>query len=152
IRGSRTVPWPLRRAVARLGAAVAGSGHSHRSLRGRLGKMSALVGRESAGQMYRSLLAAWLEPEGIVRGVARQRESVFADAVDRGGDDLLSSMQLIDQQVYLPDDLLAKVDRASMAVSLETRVPILDHRVVEFSWRLPRSLKLRGAGGSKWAL
>lgn len=68
-----------------------------------------------------------------------------------GPDRFVEQMQLFDTLTYLPDDILQKIDRASMAVSLEVRPPLLDHRVVEFAWRLPRNMRIRD-GQSKWLL
>jgi asparagine synthase (glutamine-hydrolysing) len=68
-----------------------------------------------------------------------------------GQHSLLERMQLFDTVTYLPDDILQKVDRASMAVSLEVRPPLLDHRVVEFAWSLPLHMRLRN-GETKWLL
>ena len=114
-------------------------------------KMSTLMTATSVGDMYRSLLSAWQQPEEVVRDVhaaADENERVLNESEPAR---LLDRMMLADQMTYLPDDLLAKVDRASMAVSLEVRAPLLDHRIVEFSWRLTPALKLRGRIG-KWVL
>jgi asparagine synthase (glutamine-hydrolysing) len=101
--------------------------------------------------LYRSLVSHWPDPERLVPSAQEPQGplwdaglvQVFPDAVER--------MQFLDTITYLPDDILTKVDRASMAVSLEARVPLLDHRVVEFAWTLPKHGKLRGTQG-KWAL
>jgi asparagine synthase (glutamine-hydrolysing) len=65
--------------------------------------------------------------------------------------DFRKRMMYFDAVAYLPDDILVKVDRAAMSVSLETRMPLLDHRVVEFAWRLPMDLRVR-EGQDKWLL
>jgi asparagine synthase (glutamine-hydrolysing) len=143
---------PSLRGMLRRGLDGAGSQAAPlRSWRGRAAKLASLLGAGTSGEMYRSLHSAWLAPRDLIPDAIDRRDLlVSAVDADRPGD-LVSRMQLADQAVYLPDDLLAKVDRASMAVSLEARVPLLDHRVVEFAWRLPQRLKVRGRRG-KWLL
>jgi asparagine synthase (glutamine-hydrolysing) len=71
--------------------------------------------------------------------------SAVSQITDR--DEFTERMQLLDTVTYFPDDILVKVDRASMAVSLETRAPLLDHRLFEFAMRLPLGYKPRGSSG-----
>jgi asparagine synthase (glutamine-hydrolysing) len=101
--------------------------------------------------LYLQAMSSWKNPADVVTG-AREPQLVRESLESPGsGANYYESMMLTDLLYYLPEDVLTKVDRASMAVSLEVRVPILDHRVVEFSWRLPLRFKIRNAV-SKWAL
>ena len=105
----------------------------------------------SADDLYSSLVTEWTaDAVPVPRNEARatKLDALRPDGKVREPE---HRMMLLDAVTYLPDDILVKVDRAAMAVSLETRVPILDHRVAEIAWRLPLSMKIR-KGQSKWAL
>jgi len=156
-RRTHWIPAPLRRPLAKL-LTSDNSPVSSWLMRG-ISKFGNQVGSADARrklahvmrsdtflESYSRLTSWWVEPWVVEEGSALPARDWPA-----GFTDDLPSMLLADQLNYLPDDNLAKVDRASMATSLETRVPLLDHRLVEFSWRLPADLKLRG-GTSKWLL
>jgi len=101
--------------------------------------------------MYDTLTSHWSNPNDVVIG-SRRAETTLSDPSQWATlENFTQSMMYLDLVTYLPDDILVKVDRASMGVSLEAREPLLDHRLVEFAWRLPLSLKMRD-GQSKWAL
>src|SRR4029077_12581568 len=85
------------------------------------------------------------DPETLVAGASERQDPVWAGAIVDAFPEFLDRMAIIDLVTFLPDDILTKVDRATMAVSLEGRCPILDHRVVEFALRLPRKYKMAGA-------
>lgn len=123
----------------------------HRMPGDKLSKMGRLMRAGSAAEMYRSLVSAWEQPERLVRGSTGVADPLALRLAAPWPKPLLDRMMLADQETYLPDDQLAKIDRVSMAVSLEVRVPLLDHHLVEFSWRLPHHLKVRDGEG-KWLL
>ncbi len=121
-----------------------GSGHT-------LHTLSEMARADAPEVMYRTIVSHWQDPASLVIGAA-EPPTALTDR-DGWGDlpDVIQKLMYIDMMMYLPDDILVKVDRASMAVSLEARVPFLDHRLVEFAWRLPMQMKLRQEQG-KWIL
>lgn len=123
----------------------------HAKLGDKLHKGAAVLGSRSLDALYLNLVSHWTDPSSIVIGGKEPSTLLVGQTPSLDGLDSIQRMMALDTLTYLPDDILAKVDRAAMAISLETRVPFLDHRVVEFAWRLPQSLKLRD-GQSKWAL
>jgi asparagine synthase (glutamine-hydrolysing) len=113
-------------------------------------KLATVLPKDGAG-FYESLIAQADGAETLVLGAEERKAKLDGGgSLDAFADDI-AWMQYRDAKGYLPDDILTKVDRATMAVSLEARVPFLDHRLVELSWRLPLRFKVRGRT-SKWIL
>lgn len=100
---------------------------------------------------YKRLISIWNHPEEIAAHGKEADTLLTNSTLSSELPNLLDRMQYWDTMMYMPDDILTKVDRASMAVSLEVRVPLIDHRVVEYAWTLPRKFKVRD-GMSKWIL
>ena len=116
----------------------------------KLYKLANLMRAHGADDSYRSIITHW-EPAEIMPDTVEPSAIWSAKSVNDDFPNLVERMQFLDLVSYLPDDILTKLDRASMAIALEARVPLLDHRLVEFAWRLPRRAKLRN-GTSKWLL
>lgn len=157
------IPGPLRRAAGRLIAAAppgaidrfaVGPGRRLPGMRGqrlveeKVRKLGWLLREEGVAARYRRLVSV-----GHLAGGGRPSPlpAAIGEAFSHTGASLLDRMLLADQLAYLPDNQMTKVDRASMAVSLEARVPLLDHRVAELAWRLPPAWLVRDGLG-KWAL
>jgi asparagine synthase (glutamine-hydrolysing) len=117
----------------------------------KLHKGAGVLASKDIDDLYLGLVSSWANPASIVLGTndtptllnGNESKLTLLTGVQR--------MMMMDTMTYLPDDVLVKVDRAAMSVSLETRAPLLDHRVFEFAWRLPQSLKIKNGIG-KWAL
>jgi len=120
----------------------------------KLYKMSHILESQTPEQFYRLLMSQWPNPNNLVKQGKEECLFPWSSALNTGSLknlDFVETLQYQDCLNYLPDDILAKVDRASMAVSLEARTPLLDHRVVEFAWKLPMEMKFRNNKG-KWVL
>ena len=117
----------------------------------KLHKLASVLAANGPDDIYRGLTSQWHNPASVVRLGSEPPTIVTEQSRWARLSDFTQRMMFLDLVSYLPDDILVKVDRAAMGVSLETRVPLLDHEVVEFAWRLPLSMKLRGGQG-KWLL
>lgn len=125
--------------------------YRHQNPGDKLHKFANILGLQGQDLIYQQLLSHWQDPSTLVCGgyepptvlTKKPREIDFENFVER--------MMFLDTISYLPDDILVKVDRAAMGVSLETRVPMLDHRVVEFAWSLPFEMRVHNGEG-KWLL
>jgi asparagine synthase (glutamine-hydrolysing) len=152
------VPYPVRRlasrGVARLPAGVWGRvfgvGTASRLKHGARAAADYLAARDRFALYYR-IASTWSDPSALALETTEPVPPVAVAALREGFDHFTDEMTFLDLVSYLPDDILVKVDRASMAVSLEGRMPFLDHRVVELAWRLPLRLKVRDGQG-KWIL
>jgi asparagine synthase (glutamine-hydrolysing) len=114
----------------------------------RLHKLAEIINADSRHALYRNMMSYWQQPEQLVLGATEPLTALNTPGL---GQDFMQQMMYTDAISYLPDDILTKVDRAAMSVSLETRIPLLDHRVVEFAFSLPQTLRFQHGQG-KWIL
>lgn len=114
-------------------------------------KLGEVLRLKDGSDFYRQLTSHWADPESIVINGIEPLTQVTDKNAWADTDSLEHFMMALDAKTYMSDDILTKVDRAAMSCSLETRVPMLDHRVVELAWKMPLAYKIR-EGQSKWLL
>jgi asparagine synthase (glutamine-hydrolysing) len=145
----RRVPYIARKAAS-LGVSSLSRRSRTASTREKTARLARYLDAKNAAAVYRAQMAQRHDAHELVLG---NDATLNEPAPDTGFPrcDIYSTMMYMDTSDYLPDDILVKVDRASMSVGLEARVPMLDHHVVEFAWQLPLRMKVRGGRG-KWLL
>ncbi|MBW3226013.1 asparagine synthase (glutamine-hydrolyzing) [Marinobacter adhaerens] len=142
-RAIRRLPLPLRKLAVSVLADAPVPDKLHKLLR--------VLPSENREAFYDALMSHWQQPEEAVIGAQSLPTIINNPSHWPKTDTFEHWMMAVDTKQYMSDDILVKVDRAAMANSLETRVPLLDHRVVEFAWQLPMHQKIRNGTG-KWAL
>jgi asparagine synthase (glutamine-hydrolysing) len=160
------VPLPIRKTASQLITAIAPQTYDHwlgrlapltrlsgyaGSVGDKVHKLAGVLPARTSDDLYQTLISHWRLSDQLVLG-AEDPPVALGDASHHfRAKSFIEQMMFADTLGYLPGDILTKVDRASMAVSLEARVPMLDHRVVEFAWHLPLDMKRRDGHG-KWIL
>ena len=114
-------------------------------------KISELIKSNNLYEIYLSLLSSWSETKNLIFNSSYFKEDLNSNLYNFKEMDSHHMMMYLDSINYLPNDILVKVDRAAMASSLETRMPLLDHRLVEFAWRIPLEYKIKNKR-TKWLL
>jgi asparagine synthase (glutamine-hydrolysing) len=117
----------------------------------KLYRLAELLPAESSNALYHLLMSRWRAPTAVVINSREPGTALESPKSSAELSDFVQRMMYFDLMTYLPDDILVKVDRASMGVGLEVRIPLLDYRVVEFAWQIPLSMKIRSDKG-KWLL
>jgi asparagine synthase (glutamine-hydrolysing) len=146
-RWLQRVPAPVRRALS---AALQGqSGREGRT--SKLAQLASELRAQSLPEVYRDRVSRWRYPESVVFGGSEHPTPFTDPAQQLANDGSAHALMFLDLITYLPEDILTKVDRATMAVGLEARAPILDYRVIELAFRIPLDMKIRD-GQQKWIL
>ena len=125
--------------------------YHHVSVGDKMHKLAEVLQVSEPVDMYQNLVSHWKHPEQVVINGHSPVTALTDNSRWPRTADFSHRMMHLDMETYLPGDILTKVDRASMGVSLEGRIPLLDPRVIEFAWRLPLSMKVKGDKG-KWVL
>ncbi len=161
-----SIPFPVRLAVGKILALPApaiwdslyggvtrfkSNEYARQKLIGlKIQKLSGILQKRDIYQAYDFLMSYWQDPGLIMSGESTRR--IYGDGMHLScSESFIDQAMYMDQSIYLPGDNLAKTDRASMAVSLETRLPLLSHEVIDFAWRIPVGMKVKN-DVSKWAL
>lgn len=146
LRAAQAMPISLLDAAVKLGRNFIPAAFRAEASGDRIKKLAEILKHRDFDQKYLAFVSQWGSPSDIVLGGQEPTTELTSGRIPIGLRQV-ERMMYLDMVSYLPDDILVKVDRASMAVSLEMRAPLLDHRVVEAAWRAPRSLCLAGSKG-----
>ena len=117
----------------------------------RVSKLAEVLRHDSFRERYREFISQW-HPEDLLQNAGDEARCAYGSEAVPANLDPIATLMYLDTVAYLPDDVLVKVDRASMAASLEVRSPLLDHRVLAMAWRMPESLRVSSGGVGKVAL